>query len=756
MSIRDKDIFLSYRNDGSGQNFAARLEKDLSDVGYSVYFNPNEMGASDFPERLRRAIGKCSDFIAVCSKGYLERLKPDDGTSPNWIREELLAAHAAKRKIIPILIDGAEMPQNADDVSDDLGWFCSIDAITMPNQYLATPFNDLKHSITAKPDKNDIYKHAENTNPFFQAKPEYAGIMEILKDDKTDVTEDRAETMLTAAIMNYYGLCTRRDYGETQKWLKKIPTKFKKIRANADNLLAHMYYDGQIEYENQSYEKSYEYHKKASRYNTDSLAVKSFAERFGIGCPFDYDNLIQSYAAAVGKKSDSIAHLELGNFYETYGKWQEAADQYRLITGTSYEAAYRLGLLYKKGVLTDPYKPDYVSAVGCFQPLVTGDYPHVEAAYELGMCYARPVTVDGVDNLKKDFIKAKKYFIIAADRGHIEAAYMVGFLFENGLAGPDTANTANAFKYYQIAADAGHALAAVQLAQLYQEDNEFKNYHRAYRYADIAARGGAAAGNMILGNLLLLGRGCEPDTEWAYRYYSIAAENGIFAAELMMDVIRRKQNNVSDKEEIQKAYNLFDSDDVDKVKKAYGILSKYYHTDGRAANLLGLMYHYGRGVERDDAKAVELFETAVRYGYRAAYCNLADAYFFGNGVDVDYVTAADNYKKAAEISDENGETDHDAGMNYGYMLYQGLGVPKDTALAKEYLLRAANHYIPLARYRLAVVFEEEKDYKKSFYWYTRAAECHITEAYKKLGEYYMKGLGVEKDEEKARKWFERL
>ncbi len=57
MSIRDKDIFLSYRNDGSGQNFAARLEKDLSDVGYSVYFNPNEMGASDFPERLRRANG---------------------------------------------------------------------------------------------------------------------------------------------------------------------------------------------------------------------------------------------------------------------------------------------------------------------------------------------------------------------------------------------------------------------------------------------------------------------------------------------------------------------------------------------------------------------------------------------------------------------------------------------------------------------------------------------------------------------------
>ena len=37
-----KDIFISYRNDGIGNNFATRITNDLKQQGYSVYFNPNE------------------------------------------------------------------------------------------------------------------------------------------------------------------------------------------------------------------------------------------------------------------------------------------------------------------------------------------------------------------------------------------------------------------------------------------------------------------------------------------------------------------------------------------------------------------------------------------------------------------------------------------------------------------------------------------------------------------------------------------
>ena len=44
-----KDIFISYRNDDSGNQFASRLCRDLDELGYSVYFNPNETRGNNFP-----------------------------------------------------------------------------------------------------------------------------------------------------------------------------------------------------------------------------------------------------------------------------------------------------------------------------------------------------------------------------------------------------------------------------------------------------------------------------------------------------------------------------------------------------------------------------------------------------------------------------------------------------------------------------------------------------------------------------------
>ena len=47
---QNKDIFISYKNDGEGNNFAARICADLAKLGYEVYFNPNEQHAGSFPD----------------------------------------------------------------------------------------------------------------------------------------------------------------------------------------------------------------------------------------------------------------------------------------------------------------------------------------------------------------------------------------------------------------------------------------------------------------------------------------------------------------------------------------------------------------------------------------------------------------------------------------------------------------------------------------------------------------------------------
>ena len=61
-----KDIFISYRNDGVGNNFATRISNDLKQSGYSVYFNPDEARSGDFPERLQQLVEQgLVDYVAM-------------------------------------------------------------------------------------------------------------------------------------------------------------------------------------------------------------------------------------------------------------------------------------------------------------------------------------------------------------------------------------------------------------------------------------------------------------------------------------------------------------------------------------------------------------------------------------------------------------------------------------------------------------------------------------------------------------------
>ena len=104
-----KGIFLSYhRNDGEGNNFAARLKDDLDRCGYSVYFNSHERKAGEFPLRLKTAIEHCKDFILILSTACVERLRRNEAV--DWVREEVLYAKSVKKNIIPILLDNVTMP----------------------------------------------------------------------------------------------------------------------------------------------------------------------------------------------------------------------------------------------------------------------------------------------------------------------------------------------------------------------------------------------------------------------------------------------------------------------------------------------------------------------------------------------------------------------------------------------------------------------------------------------------------------------
>ncbi|MBR2683039.1 MAG: toll/interleukin-1 receptor domain-containing protein, partial [Atopobiaceae bacterium] len=167
------DVFISYKNDGSGEIFAEKLAKDLKEMGYSVYFNSHERRSGPFDERIRQAVAECKDFIAVVSKGYLGQLLHPDTTREDWIREELLEARGnAAATITPVYLKGVAVPTLASFAgSNDLSFFPTLDGVEMPGEgYDVSPLDSLTSRLVSRKEGELDYRDTANGNPSLQAK----------------------------------------------------------------------------------------------------------------------------------------------------------------------------------------------------------------------------------------------------------------------------------------------------------------------------------------------------------------------------------------------------------------------------------------------------------------------------------------------------------------------------------------------------------------------------------------------------------
>lgn len=117
----NKDIFISYRNNGEGNNFAARLFEALDVKNYSVYFNSKEQHSGSFPDRLKEAIDHCRDFILIVSYGCLAGLK--ETREFDWVRAEVLHAHKSEKSITPVYIGKTVVPDKWDEYPEDIRFF---------------------------------------------------------------------------------------------------------------------------------------------------------------------------------------------------------------------------------------------------------------------------------------------------------------------------------------------------------------------------------------------------------------------------------------------------------------------------------------------------------------------------------------------------------------------------------------------------------------------------------------------------------
>lgn len=140
----------------------------------------------------------------------------------------------------------------------------------------------------------------------------------------------------------------------------------------------------------------------------------------------------------------------------------------------------------------------------------------------------------------------------------------------------------------------------------------------------------------------------------------------------------------------------------------------------KAQNLLGTCYYEGKGVnvEKNISKALYWCENAIKQDYEPANYTMGLIYGLAQK---DYVNAAKYYRKAAESGNS------DAMVNLGTLYERGYGVPMDYEKAYALYFKAAQDNNYYACYNLGLCYQygrgKDIDLTKAVYWYKKAEEA---------------------------------
>ena len=173
--------------------------------------------------------------------------------------------------------------------------------------------------------------------------------------------------------------------------------------------------------------------------------------------------------------------------------------------------------------------------------------------------------------------------------------------------------------------------------------------------------------------------------------------------------------------------------------------------DAFALNKLGDMYSDGKGVPKDETKAMQCFYTAAKLGNSRAQSNLG----------VTLQLEANNWKQIEGAKYLKQSADHADlyGMaNYGITLKNGEGVPKNYKKGMKYLKIAADYGLPYAQvnYGLSLIELDDINKKKEGCEYIKlAVDQGDLDAIYTLGACFLEGNGVEKDEKIAMEYFKK-
>lgn len=432
---------------------------------------------------------------------------------------------------------------------------------------------------------------------------------------------------------------------------------------NAAYRLGWMYERGFLT-EEPDYVKAMEYYEKAaSMNNADGYCRAALYLANGYGGVKDAEKSREYYGKAA-EMGSGFALVELSFLYENGDgvekNYEKAFELIRKAAGGGYPyAMYRVGLYLEKGVtgeikLEEAFNwyakaaeagdNDAVFALGrCYKQAV-GTEENWDKAMEwfhkgAGRNDARCLTELGLayengSGVEENPQKAMEYMAQAAELGYGYAQYKMGDYYFFGY-GPCLEDNKKAVEWYEKAVENDIAMAMLRMGDYYLYDYDSLNEsEKAFAFYKKAAEFEWYSEG--LGICYEMGIGVEDNETEAFKYYTLAADNG--NAMSMYRTGLCYYNGVGVKENYAEAYRWFaDAAGNENIGAAY---------------YLGKMLMYGEGCSPDPETGVQWLLKAAEKNNDKAQFELGNAYLMGSGVEENDETAMEWFEKAAENGNE--------------------------------------------------------------------------------------------------------
>jgi len=142
MARFDKTVFISYRR--ADWSAATLVFQNLSRHGFDVFIDFDGLASGDFEHAILENIRARAHFVVLLTPDALDRCdNPDD-----WLRREMEAAMAARRNVVPLLLDGFSFEADAarQHLQGQLAPLSRYNALSVPHGY----FDDAMERLRSK------------------------------------------------------------------------------------------------------------------------------------------------------------------------------------------------------------------------------------------------------------------------------------------------------------------------------------------------------------------------------------------------------------------------------------------------------------------------------------------------------------------------------------------------------------------------------------------------------------------------------